>query len=1647
MDVCDPDAKTKNIRKLIKLHTGKTIKISRDKVCDIMKDVDRGKLPLPPLVLTRDKRYLLDPKSPLTWKDFETLFKSSVTSKVVKRLAKKVGLIETDKTISDLKRAIGRKLMSMNIREPVLLPGSHVYPKVKSKEFRNEETPVQIDENRNRGENRDENRNRGENRDENRNRGENRDENRNRGENRDENRNRGENRNKNRAENRNRVNNTSNSKLQNTLARKRHMDRMKQMSKGGIYTVPDGSSKLNSITANRRKLNMNVKMENLKLNTNRRVQEQKRNFNRRSSEKQVIEERRKRREALIIETKVRNGRRAEINAKNRARRAEAATNREYENKKRAQLKANINSQRVKSLEKNYTNLKTKTTNTLNKYTLRKKLADTQMSNSSSKVRALDKKLKYELDRADIEREMGKKLQSDLNAVALKVEKSEQRVREIEEERGELNTRIKDLQSRLETQAKNGTVVEAERLTKELNEAKVKIEKLTSEVSTLTNSTNMAVASATKDLNTKLALAVKNKNNAVIASNAVKKKAALSEAKYKAARSEMNLKNEEKTHRELNSKLRKRVKLNGLLTNIGVTNKTVLMNEYNSAIKNGKDPNETIDKIVKEARLLNKETARTSAALAATAVAKISMQSELNDIRTQKEEALAKAATEKNAAVAEARNAARTAAMAETATEKAAAEQKLKNAQAKINAANANKAQALANAKTERNTALKRAMNNKQKAVNGLRANRNLKLQNKNAALMGAARNANAAKKELNAIREQKEAALAKAATEKNAAVAEARNAARTAAMAETATEKAAAEQKLKNAQNKINAANANKAQALANAKTERNAALAEARKSANLELQNKNAALMGAARNANAAKKELNAIRFQKEAALTKAATEKNAAVAEAINAARTAAMAETATEKAVAEQKLKNAQAKINAANANKAQALANAKTERNTALKRAMNNKQKAVNGLRANRNLKLQNKNAALIGAARNANAAKKELNAIRFQKEAALTKAATEKNAAVAEARNAARTAAMAETATEKAVAEQKLKNAQAKINAANANKAQALANAKTERNTALKRAMNNKQKAVNGLRANRNLKLQNKNAALMGAARNANAAKKELNAIREQKEAAIANAAKQKNAAVKSANNARKALVAGRFQSAAGKAVAEQKLKNAQAKINAANANKAQALANAAAEKIKANALAEEAARAKAAANKVAANAEILKLQRQNVQKRMANAKLASNRKLIQNKIVKVRKIMATYNGTNPFRKYTLVKQGEAAIKEFENGKLIDIENRMIELVRYAKTGNAEFDEGKRVARQTANATKQFEERKKLEAANREKARLARIETQKLKGQKVTLTRKFKSDLDQVRREKNDLNNKSAINAMKDASNKKVVSNLVSGALTKAVKSGPVSTIYQSTTNANRRMVKDKVEEKVEAKAYKTTWGIMIDSDGQDKTELSKLENKLNKKHVLRQDIRGLAPEAFQTKRLPGSGALAKTKLLTQVMRPYISGDDKYNEHKKIYNNAFKTYKNPAFGNTKSTKVNGMVTANNVMISMKRAPVPPPGVKPPNGRFRAIARAQIPPAKPSAMATAVQISMNKKRAVGNVALARRVYTDQGKFKRNMNIRRAAEGAAEAAKGKLARNATFRATGITQTTLNKADARRAQLAARKAAKKRA
>ena len=1258
MDACDPDAKSTNIRKLIKLHTGRTISISSEKTCELMRDIRKGSLPLPPLVLTRDKKYLLDSKSPLTRKDYETLFKSNVTSKVVKRLAIKVGLTETGKTITDLKRAIGRKLSSMKVREPILLPGSRVYSKIKNEPFINEEMHTQ---NENRIEN--ENRNREGNRIEN--------ENRNREGNRIENENRNREGNQNQSRNQVVNVNSSGKSLRNTLARKRHVDRMKRISGNGTNT---------------RSTNSNTQVNKIKLNTERRLREQKLNFNRRLSEKQIIEERRKRREARIIETKVRNGRRAELNANSRAKKAEAAKNQEYENKMRAQLKSNTNSQRAKSLEKKYANLRNKTKRTLNMYNLNRKRAFSQLRNSQSKVETLSGKLKKEAESVDLERVVSKKLQSDLYTTKLKVQKSEQRIKEIEKERIALNNTVMELQSRLETKTKGGNVNEVEvgRLNKELNEAKTKIEALTKEVTTLTNNTTQMVADATKDFNTKLTQAIKNRNNAITSSASNKKKVALFNAKYKAARSELNSKN--------------------------IALKKVVNN-----------------------KAANLETTRM----------------ELNRIRSEKEEALAKFASEKN-------------------------------------------------------TALK-AANNARKAL-----------------------------------------AVGKF---------------------QSVTSKILAEQKLKKAQSKIDAANANRVQILTNAKSEREAALAKAQ-------QNKNAALVVASRDAQV---ELDKVRKEKEDALLLANTERKKAIV----------MTEEAT----------------------RAKAAANTQAEKNAAEKKAieaMRIREKTVADMRA---------------AAEKAKVAREKINATLRAK--------------AQKARDAV----------------QKRKDDKAAANKAAANKA-----------------------AANKAAANK--------------------------------------AAANKAAANKAAAN----------KAAANKAVA-----------NKAAANKA------AANKAAAN---------KAVANKAAADAELLKRQRQNVQKRMANAKLASNRKIAENrmtKIAKARKILATYKTTNPFRKSATEKQGEELIQKFQKGDLVQIEPAIAQLVRDMKKKNDDSATEKLITAQTARAAEQFDMRKKKEIENREKARLARIEIQKREGKKVAANRALTRFKLNAKRSKNAMANKKAIDAMKDASNKKVVSNLVSGALTKAIKSGPVTTIYQSSTDANRDKVKNKVDKKVETKGYKAVWDTMIDLDGRDKASLNKIETKLNKKYTLKQGIQELPGAAFKKGRVPGSGVAARTSLLTQVMRPYVGGGDKYDEHKKQYNNAFKVYKNPAFGNTKSSKVNGMVTASNVMISMKRAPIPPPGVKPPNGRFRAIARAQIPPTKPTAVARAAQISMNKRKAVGNPAIARKAYTNQAKFKQNANVRRAAERAAVSAKAYIARNDKFRATGISQIASNKADARRAQLAARKAAKK--
>jgi hypothetical protein len=86
--------------------------------------VQGGKLPLPPLILSKDGSYLVDAKSPLTRKDFDTLFGSTSRVSEIRRIAKKVGVLRhADKKLTkqQLTDIIGRRLHSMNVHEPVKL--------------------------------------------------------------------------------------------------------------------------------------------------------------------------------------------------------------------------------------------------------------------------------------------------------------------------------------------------------------------------------------------------------------------------------------------------------------------------------------------------------------------------------------------------------------------------------------------------------------------------------------------------------------------------------------------------------------------------------------------------------------------------------------------------------------------------------------------------------------------------------------------------------------------------------------------------------------------------------------------------------------------------------------------------------------------------------------------------------------------------------------------------------------------------------------------------------------------------------------------------------------------------------------------------------------------------------------------------------------------------------------------------------------------------------------------------------------------------------------------------------------------------------------------------------------------------------------
>src|SRR6056300_1361564 len=119
MDACDPGINIGNLKRLVKQNTGLELDLTREQICDAYSSIQDGKLPLPPMVLSKDGKYMLDRKSPLTGKDFEVLFGSDSTVSQLKRVARKAGLASYDNmTKAEMVEAIESTLQSKNIREP-----------------------------------------------------------------------------------------------------------------------------------------------------------------------------------------------------------------------------------------------------------------------------------------------------------------------------------------------------------------------------------------------------------------------------------------------------------------------------------------------------------------------------------------------------------------------------------------------------------------------------------------------------------------------------------------------------------------------------------------------------------------------------------------------------------------------------------------------------------------------------------------------------------------------------------------------------------------------------------------------------------------------------------------------------------------------------------------------------------------------------------------------------------------------------------------------------------------------------------------------------------------------------------------------------------------------------------------------------------------------------------------------------------------------------------------------------------------------------------------------------------------------------------------------------------------------------------------
>ena len=132
MDACDPEINIQNLKTLIKQNIGTDLKLTRSQICDVYSTIQDGKLPLPPLIMSSDRSFLMDRKSPISRSDFEKLFSPTTKIAPLRRIAKKVGIArhaDSRLTKAQLVNIIGHRLHGLNIHEPIRL---RIIPKKKT---------------------------------------------------------------------------------------------------------------------------------------------------------------------------------------------------------------------------------------------------------------------------------------------------------------------------------------------------------------------------------------------------------------------------------------------------------------------------------------------------------------------------------------------------------------------------------------------------------------------------------------------------------------------------------------------------------------------------------------------------------------------------------------------------------------------------------------------------------------------------------------------------------------------------------------------------------------------------------------------------------------------------------------------------------------------------------------------------------------------------------------------------------------------------------------------------------------------------------------------------------------------------------------------------------------------------------------------------------------------------------------------------------------------------------------------------------------------------------------------------------------------------------------------------------------------------